>query len=165
MYTSDNYLKASSKMIVTFCGHRNFVRTAELEEKLDRILLKLIKEHNVTFYLGGYGDFDMYVLEHLKNLKEKMNFETAFITPYITESYQKNRLEEITGDYDLIIYPPIEKAPLKFAIEYRNKWMIEESDIVIAYVKHSGGGAAKSLKHAVRRKKRIYNLALDKIEL
>ncbi len=149
-------------MIVTFCGHRSFVNTPVLEERLGEIIFELLKENKITFYLGGYGAFDDYALEYLKKLKkESFEFETVFVTPYITESYQLNHLAGKEKNYDLILYPPIEKAPLKFAIEYRNRWMIEESDVVIAYVKHSGGGAAKSLKHAIRKKKTVYNLAVD----
>ena len=61
--------------------------------------------------------------------------------------------------YDSIVYPPLEKTPLKFAISKRNEWMIDQSDFVIAYVEHSFGGAYQSLKYAHRKGKRIVNLA------
>ena len=61
--------------------------------------------------------------------------------------------------YVSFIYPPLEKVPLKFAINKRNEWMIDQSDFVIAYVEHSFGGAYQSLKYAYRKGKRIVNLA------
>lgn len=57
-----------------------------------------------------------------------------------------------------MLYPPIEKVPLKFAISKRNNWMVENSDLVIAYVNHSFGGAYKTLQAAKRKKKRIINI-------
>ena len=36
----------------------------------------------------------------------------------------------------------IEDVPPRFAISYRNKWMLEKADYVITYVTHPTGGAA-----------------------
>ena len=40
--------------------------------------------------------------------------------------------------------------------------MVEEADLVIAFVAYSWGGAAKTLEYAKRKKKTIINLALTK---
>jgi len=53
----------------------------------------------------------------------------------------------------------IESVPRKFAILKRNEWMVDSAELVIAYVKYSWGGAAKTLEHARKRKKQINNLA------
>ncbi len=37
--------------------------------------------------------------------------------------------------------------------------MTEEADLIIAYVKYNHGGAYKTLNYAIRKKKRIINLA------
>ena len=51
------------------------------------------------------------------------------------------------------LYPDgIENVPKRFAISYRNKWMVENSDYVISYVKHNLGGASKTLDYARRKK-------------
>ena len=63
-----------------------------------------------------------------------------------------------SGLYDDSIFPPIEKTPLKFAISKRNEWMIKNSDLIIAYVNHTYGGAYKSLSTAIRMKKKILNI-------
>ena len=55
----------------------------------------------------------------------------------------------------------IETVPKRFAIDFRNRWMIEHADNVIAYVTHSWGGAAKHLKSAENKGKTIINLADD----
>ena len=61
--------------------------------------------------------------------------------------------------YDEIIYPEIENKPLRFAISYRNQWMMQKADIVIAFVEHDWGGAYKTYQYAKRKGKRIFNLA------
>ena len=63
--------------------------------------------------------------------------------------------------YDSTIYPPIENTPMRYAISKRNEWMILNSDIVVAYVKRSYGGAYKTLQFAYRNQKKIINLADD----
>ena len=62
------------------------------------------------------------------------------------------------GWCDSSIYPPIESVPLKFAIAKRNEWMMENADLVIAYVNRNYGGAYQSLQIAKRRKKKIINI-------
>ena len=76
-----------------------------------------------------------------------------FVTPYITLQYRKNHLDFIKGNYDLIIYPEIEGKPLKYAITYRNRWMVERSDALICGIDHSWGGAYKAYKYAKKQEK------------
>lgn len=69
--------------------------------------------------------------------------------PYLNSSM-------MTVGYDETVYPPLESVPKRFAISRRNEWMVRESDIVVAYVTHSWGGAAKTLEYARRKKKQIF---------
>ena len=48
--------------------------------------------------------------------------------------------------------------PLRFAISYRNKWMIEQSDYVVTYVNHSWGGAAQFKELAEKKGKTVIEL-------
>ena len=147
-------------MIVTFCGHSSFQACQVDENKVLDILEENVGCAPVEFYLGGYGNFDSFAYSCCKKFKEAHPQATlVFVTPYITEEYQKNHLSYLKMDYDCIIYPAIEDKPLRFAIAYRNKHMAESADLVIAYVKHSSGGAYKMLKHAQRLKRKIINLA------
>lgn len=85
------------------------------------------------------------------------NIRSCLIIPYITVSYLdgiKDRREE----FDEIIYPPLESVPPRLAIIRRNEWMIDNSDLLIAYVKYSWGGAAKTLEYAKRRGKSILSI-------
>ena len=43
----------------------------------------------------------------------------------------------------------------------RNEWMVDQSDVVVAYVTHNWGGAAAMLRYAERKRKHIINIASD----
>ena len=146
-------------MIITFCGHSNCLFSDEEKENLKQILIKEItKKPTYKFYLGGYGDFDSLCLRTLRELKKEFqDIELIFITPYIDKNYSK--LEFAKYHYDDVIFPPLESVPRKLAILKRNEWMVEEADLVIAYVKYSWGGAAKTLEYAKRKKVPIFNIA------
>ena len=148
-------------MIITFCGHSNCLFSYEEKEKLKQLLIKEIRKNpTCKFYLGGYGDFDSLCLRTLRELKTDFpDIELLFITPYLDKNYSK--LELAKYYYDDVIFPPIEKVPRKFAILKRNEWMVDSAELVIAYVKYSWGGAAKTLEYAKRKKVPIINIALN----
>lgn len=54
----------------------------------------------------------------------------------------------------------IEGVHPKYAISWRNKWLVNESDIVIAYITHSWGSAAQHVDKARKKGKLVVNLAL-----
>ena len=149
-------------MIITFFGHRSLYVTDELRNEIFDTIQKIIRQGEpVSFYCGGYGDFDTLCARAcLAIKKENPLCKTFFITPYITESQQR-KIKEIMNEklYDGIIYPPLEKIPPRIAIIKRNEWMIQEADFIVAYVKHTYGGAYKALQYAQKKKKVIVNLA------
>ena len=147
------------KKIITFCGHASFKKTQEYEEKLTLILEKEVGDSAADMYLGGYGDFDEFAYECCKKYKRNHNnISLVFVTPYITESYQRNYLSLCTEKYDCILYPEIESKPLKFAITYRNRYMVEKADFVIAFVNHAWGGAYETYRYAKRIGKATINI-------
>ncbi len=148
-------------MTITFCGHSNCLFSDEEKEELKQLLIKEIRKNpTCKFYLGGYGDFDSLCLRTLRELKTDFpDIELLFITPYLDNNYSKLQLAKYY--YDDVIFPPIESVPRKFAILKRNEWMVEQANLVIAYVKYSWGGAAKTLEYAKRKKVSTINISLD----
>ena len=148
-------------MIITFCGH-SVVKTSD---KLKERIKELIRDNTsdsatVTFYLGGYGDFDRICAIACKEIKEeRAGVELVYVTPYIDRSAQiKIKDMQNCGLCDATVYPPIENVPPRFAILKRNEWMISNSDLIIAYVNQSYGGAYRSFQTAKRKKKRVINI-------
>ena len=57
------------------------------------------------------------------------------------------------------LYPDgLELVPKRFAITHRNRWMVEHSEFIIAYVNRSYGGAAQTLSYAERKKLNIVKI-------
>ena len=151
-------------MIITFVGHR-LLYGCNLYEKIKTAILEnTAPDAWTTFYLGGYGDFDELCARVCRTIKDaRPCCELAFVSPYLTQT-QQTKIKYMLDRhlYDSSVYPPLENAPLRFAINKRNEWMINQADLVIAYVDHTFGGAYKTLQYAKRKKKRIINLAEQK---
>lgn len=145
-------------MIVTFCGHRDYIGNFADEQLLLELFEKTINGAGVQFYIGGYGNFDKFALKcaHLyKNIHS--NATIVFVTPYL-DKWLNDRKSIIEYNYDTTIYPPIENAPQNLAVLKRNEWMISQSDYVFAYVKAHYGGAYKALLYAHKQNKPYTNL-------
>lgn len=136
-------------MTVTFCGHSHVSDADELNVWLDKVLDLLIAEGADRFYLGGYGDFDRFAAEAVKAKKEeKPDIEMALVTAYLSR--------QADGEfYDYMIYPTLKDVTQRSAIPKRNEWMVDSADVVVSYVTHEWGGAAKTLEYARRCGKRV----------
>ena len=150
-------------MIITFLGHSSFRGSKEYEQRIIDFLEEKIDDQPAEIYLGGYGGFDDFAYECCKIFKEKHpSVSLIFVTPYLTVEYQKNHLNYQKTRYDAILYPDIEDKPPRFAIIYRNRFMVERADYIISYVNHDWGGAYTAYKYAKKIGKRILNLGIIK---
>lgn len=137
--------------VCTFFGHRNCPSSIQL--KLKATLIDLIETHAVhTFYVGNHGAFDSLVRSTLQEL---------------TQSYPKIRYTVVLAylptkqtdfPYETLLPNGIENVPKSFAISFRNKWMLKQSDFVVTYITHSWGGAAQFAELAEKQKKTVIHL-------
>ena len=136
-------------MTVAFCGHAQISQSEKIEKWLYDVTQKLIEQGATTFYLGGYGAFDSLAASVLREQKKQYpQIKLVLVLAYLNTG--KN-----TSGYDSTVYPPLETVPRRFAISHRNRWMVEASDVVVAYVLHDWGGAATTLRCAKQKKKHI----------
>lgn len=136
----------------TFFGHRDCPET--VRPKVRSALQDLISEHNVDmFYVGNQGRFDALVRAELRELQE----EYPHIRYAVVLAYMPQKVSE---DYsDTMLPEGIEAVHPRYAISWRNNWMLQQSDYVVVYVTHSWGGAAQFLKIAEKKDIHITNLA------
>ena len=86
-------------------------------------------------------------------------FELTYGIRYeVVLAYMPKRNDPLYDPEHTVLPEGIETVPPRFAIEYRNKWMIDHSDIVITYVHRSFGGAAKFKKLAEIRNKVVIQI-------
>lgn len=141
-------------LICTFFGHRDTQK--EIEPTLRSTLVDLIENKKVLkFYVGNHGNFDDMVKRCLIELKEIYAIDYAVVLAYFPVSKYDT---EGKSPADTILPDGIETVPRKFAINYRNKWMIEQADYVVTYVKRTIGGAAQFKELAERKKKIVINI-------
>ena len=139
-------------MTVTFCGHGNETYSDEIRKRLSDTIEELILQGADEFLLGGYGSFDLMAAYTVRSFKAKYpHIKSVLVVPYIDRSFDKEL-------YDYSEYPPLESVPKRLAILKRNEYMVNRSDIVIAYISHNWGGAAKTFDYAVRRGKSLTNI-------
>ncbi len=152
-------------MIVTICGHAGFLKTEECAQRMLELLEERGGDHPAEMYLGGYGNYDGFAYECCKRYQAMHpHISLVFVTPYLSASYQRNHLKFQEKRYDFALYPEIEDKPKKYAITYRNRYMIEQADFVIAYISHNFGGAYTAYRYAKRKGKTVFNLAKKELE-
>ena len=141
----------------TFFGHRDC--PSSIKSKLRKVLIDLIESHAVDmFYVGQQGSFDSMVrsvLKELVSLYPHINYAV------VLERIPPKRDEFDTRDYtDTMLPEGIETVHPRFAISWRNKWMIKQSDYVVTYITHSWGGAAQFAELAEKQKKTVINVTV-----
>lgn len=95
----------------------------------------------------------------LKKKFSDIDIKLCLVLPYITKSlYSQDSL--YNSMFDEIIVP-IDPGLIhyKAAINQTNKWMIQKSDTLIAYVYREFGGAYSTLRYAKKLNKNVINLA------
>lgn len=142
-------------MVCCFFGHKNAPQG--IKGSLTEVLEELISEGVDSFLVGNQGGFDSIVLQSLRMLKEKY----PHITYNVVLAYMPGAKNECPAIEPMETFYPegLESVPPRFAISWRNKWMIRESDVVVTYITHSWGGAAQFAEMAKKKGKRIINVA------
>lgn len=140
-------------MTATFFGHKDTPK--EIEPILRSTLIDLIENKNVTvFYVGNNGNFDTMVRRQLEDLSQTYPITYSVVLAYLPT--EKNKYDNVTNT----IYPEgLETIPKRFAISWRNKWMIKQSDVVVTYVSHTYGGAWQFKELALRQNKNVVEIS------
>ena len=148
-------------IICTFVGHRE-VYDSKAKEKLKAEIERIIKENDgVEFFCGGMGEFDLLCASEVR--KQKRNYpdkdiKLYLIIPYLTQDINENA-EYYRQNYDEIIRPDcLMGVHYKSAIQKRNRYMIDKSDIIISYIRRKSGGAYQSYFYAKRKEKNVIEL-------
>ncbi len=137
-------------MVCTFFGHAN--APEELTSTLRLTLIDLIENKNVNlFYVGNNGNFDSMVRNQLEKLSTIYSIKYYVVLAY--PPYKQSKLK------NSLLPEGIEELPPKYAIPFRNEWMIKKSDYVVTYVKRTFGGAYKFKNLSVTQNKIVIKIA------
>ena len=137
----------------TFFGHRECPDS--IKTQLRAVLINLITNHDVDmFYVGNQGRFDGIVRSVLRELEQEYpEIHYAVVLAYLPG--KKNEYDDFS---DTILPEEIEAVHPRYAIEWRNRWMLQRADFVVTCITHPWGGAAKFAEKAKREGKTVINL-------
>lgn len=131
---------------------------ADISSRVRNEIVKLLTDDSDTaFLIGHQGQFDSMVYHSLKTLERDFpDLQYKIVLAYM--SGQKEAYEPYPSKRTY--YPEgLELVHPKYAITRRNRWMIEQCDMVLCYITHSWGGAQQFVRQAERKGKKITNVA------
>ena len=144
---------------VSFFGHRQIENARQVEEQLDGLVRRFIREKEyVDFLVGRNGDFDQFVssaVRRAKNDIDNANSSLILVLPYMTAEYANNK-EQFEKYYDEVEI--CSSGHFKSAFQIRNRSMVDRSDLVVFCIDRSDGGAFQTAKYAKRIGKEYINL-------
>lgn len=129
-----------------FIGHRD---ACDIENKIFEEIKAIIETNDkCVFYSGGMGNFDKMCEIAVK----KLNGKIVYI-PYNIKQIKSN--DKIW--YDGIVCPFENKPYSKYDIPNRNKWLVDNCDILLCFV-HKKGGAKNTFDYAISKHKHMINI-------
>ena len=138
----------------TFFGHRDCPES--IKPRLREALVDLITNQSVDmFYVGHQGQFDAMVRSTLRELKrEYLQIDYAVVL-----AYMPGKKTEYDDYSDTMLPEGIESVHPRYAISWRNNWMLQHSDYAITYITHPWGGAAQYVNKARKQGKHIISVS------
>ena len=141
-------------LTVSLFGHREIDDLRQLNEQITPLIRDILQaDAYVVFLIGRNGEFDEHVASVIKVIQKEVgteNSEIALVLPYTVAD-----LIYYEAYYDSIIIPEaVHHAHPKSAITRKNRWMIEQSDLVITYTERDEGGAYTAMKYAKKLNKK-----------
>lgn len=145
--------------ICAFFGHRDLIITYDIEDKLEKAAENLIQMGYSEFWCCEQGTFDWVARTTVIKLKKRYNnLYLCYVCAYNPDKFSKIRMENLSETFELIYTSEIADGPPRFAIERRNKYIADNVDAIICYIKHKSGGAYKAVLRAKKQGKQIINL-------
>lgn len=149
-------MQGGAIVVCSFFGHKD--TPSSVYPQLVKSIEELITVRGIaSFMVGNQGNFDSMVLKALRELKQTY----SHVCYNVVLAYMPGKQQdyETLAPEETFLPEGIETTPKRFAISYRNKFMVRESDIVLCYITHSWGGAAQFVEYAEKQGKEIINLA------
>ena len=137
----------------TFFGHRDCPEGIKVNLKKE--IERLICDRQVdTFYVGTQGSFDRMAYSTLKELRSKyIHIKVYRVLAYMPQNDAVSK-DNAEGE-DTILPEGIERVHPRYAIVWRNNWMIDHSEYVIAYITHPTGGAYQTVERAKEKDRTV----------
>lgn len=138
-------------------GHREVFEN--ISGQIEEAILMAIKDGCEIFYTGAMGDFDSLFSSAVRKAKKTYPYiKLICVKPYFTNDINTSKDYYSTMYDDIIIPDELVGIHYKAAIKARNRWMIDNSDIVIVYTVRDYGGAHEARRYAEKKSKSIISI-------
>ena len=147
---------------VSFFGHRAIEDPLLIEQRLETLIRKLLKDKEfVEFLVGRDGEFDLIVSSTIRRCKRTVrddNSAHVWVLPYPTADFRDN--EDAYRDYydEIEICDASAGSHFKGAYQTRNREMVGRADLIMFCVQHESGGAWQTMKYAQKQNIPYINL-------
>ena len=147
---------------VSFFGHRAIEDPLLIEQRLETLIRKLLKDKEfVEFLVGRDGEFDLIVSSTIRRCKRNIrddNSAHVWVLPYPTADFRDN--EDAYRDYydEIEICDASAGSHFKGAYQTRNREMVGRADLIMFCVQHESGGAWQTMKYAQKQNIPYINL-------
>lgn len=139
-----------------FIGHR------DVSDDVFSLLIMEIEKHIIDFgvtefIVGCYGNFDHLAAKAVNFAKKK---HQDVLLSILLAYHPAERSVHIPEGADISFYPfELKKVPRRLNIVRANKYAVDHSDYLIAYVDHPGSNSQNLLEYAKRKGLHVTNLA------
>ncbi len=145
------------KLSCAITGHRIVERDFD-EQKLLKLLKEMIEGGISTFYCGMALGFDSICLENLISLKKEKEIKIIACIPCVDQAEKFNSIQQ--EKYFYYLSKCDEKIILSNSYENgcmqkRNRYMVDKSDMLLAYLRYLKGGTLYTVKYAQKQGKKI----------
>ncbi len=145
------------KTTCCFTGHR--ILKKDFNEKvISNVINDVIKRGYKTFLVGMARGFDLKCVKALVEIKKNYNIDIVACLPckdqnkYFTQK-ENEEYFEMLDSVDKKIY--ITETYNKECMILRNKYMVDNSSVLIAYYNYFKGGTHATVKYAEKQNKEI----------
>ena len=144
--------------VCAFTGHRNLFKTDFDELLLERVVKDLAKNGYNRFLCGMAVGFDLKAAQAVLTLKESYDIELVACLPCANQSErfsEKNKklYNEILSRCDETIV--IEPEYIKGCMQKRDRYLVDNCDVLVAFLRKSSGGTYYTVNYARKQNKKI----------
>ena len=110
-----------------------------------------------TWLIGGARGIDQWAIEWLLDQREVC----WAVVPY-TRAKRPKWLQSLYDEMDRVVELQLPKRKTAYAI--RNRYMVDQSGIVIGFRTGKGGGTLATLKYALRKQREVHSIPVSSTE-
>ena len=147
---------------ISFFGHRELSDSLRIEQCLEKLIRKLLKENEyVEFLVGREGEFDQLVSSAIRRCKRLIrddNSALVWVLPYVTSEFIINEVSFQQYYDEIEVCTQAASGHFKSAHQTRNREMVNRSDLVVFCIQHESGGAWQTMKYAKKQGKPYINI-------